>query len=207
MTEHPSLKLAKDKRIKLFQISSGEFAAYGFKQASLNRIISEVKMSKSSFYHYFQNKEDLFRVTLENVLSPVLLVHHSIDLEAMAVETFWPTLIAKVGEAMAIVTASPETVLAGKMFYRCYDDPDGHEVAQEILGEFKDWTTKLIQRGQALELIRTDIPESLLISVLMSMGMTMDRWMMENWDQLDDGERMQLGQAGFGLFLRLVKPD
>ena len=207
MPDHPSLKLAADKRRKLFQISSGEFAAKGFKQASLNRIISEMKMSKSSFYHYFQNKEDLFRVTLENVLGPVLQVHHSIDLEALTTDDFWPTLIGKGSEAMALVTTLPETVLAGKMFYRCYDDPDGHAVAQDMMDEFTDWTTHLIQRGQALKLVRTDMPETLLISILMSMGISMDRWMMENWDQLDDDERMQLGQAGFGLFLRLVKPD
>lgn len=77
MSEHPSHKLPNDKRIRLFQVSSGEFVSFGFKQASLNRIISEVGMSKSSFYHYFANKEDLFRQTLEYVLKPVLDLHET----------------------------------------------------------------------------------------------------------------------------------
>ncbi|MCP5039180.1 MAG: TetR/AcrR family transcriptional regulator [Rhodobacteraceae bacterium] len=207
MIEHPSHKLPTDKRAALFQISSGEFAANGFKQASLNRIISELGMSKSSFYHYFANKQDLFRQTLEYVLKPVLDLHQSVDIKALTTDTLWPSIMQIVGEATRMVNSSPEMVMAGRMFYRCYDDPGGHELTQEILGEFTTWTTKLIQHGQVLGVFRSDLPDTFLIEILMAMGMSMDRWIVKNWDELDEQGRMDISQAGFSLFVRLLEPD
>ena len=37
-----------------------EFAAHGFHDASLNRIIEAAGISKGSMYYYFDGKEDLF---------------------------------------------------------------------------------------------------------------------------------------------------
>ncbi|HGG06102.1 MAG TPA: TetR/AcrR family transcriptional regulator, partial [Aliiroseovarius sp.] len=81
MHDHPSNKLPADKRERLFQISSGEFAANGFSQASLNRIISQAGMSKSSFHHYFSNKADLFEQTFHAVLGPIFGLQQEIDID------------------------------------------------------------------------------------------------------------------------------
>ncbi len=206
MDEHPSMRLADDKRRMLFRVSSAEFAANGFKQASLNRIISELGMSKSSFYHYFENKTDLFQQTLEHGMAPLLATHQAIDLEAMTAETLWPTIMQFAGEMMQSVNQSPDMVTAGRMFYRVMENPDERELTKGIIGDFSDWVLRLIQRGQGLGVFRNDLPESLLIDMIMAMGMSMDRWMLSHWEELSDAEKEEIGVRGFELFVRLLEP-
>jgi AcrR family transcriptional regulator len=207
VTEHPSHKLAADKRALLFRVASAEFSANGFKQASLNRIISQIGMSKSSFYHYFSNKADLFQETLEDVLRPIIAARQAIDLEALTVETLWPTVIKVAGEMTQQFNETPEIVSVGRMFHRCLENPEERELTQGIIHEITAWTVQLIQRGQALGMFRKDLPETLLIDILMAMGMSMDRWMLTNWDAYSDAERMELSQKSFGLFVRLLAPE
>ncbi len=164
-------------------------------------------MSKSSFYHYFANKEDLFRQTLEYVLKPVLDLHETIDLETLTAENLWPTIMGMAEGATALVNSSPDMIMAGRMFYRCYDDPGGHYLAEEILGEFSNWATNFLKKGQDLGVFRTDLPVSLLIDMLMAVGMSMERWMLKNWESISEEERLDVSQSGFGLFVTLLEPQ
>lgn len=206
MVEHPSMRLSHDKRRLLFQVSSAEFAANGFKQASLNRIISELRMSKSSFYHYFENKTDLFLRTMEHAMAPLLATHQTIDLEALTAETLWPTIMQFASEMVQIVNQSPDMVTAGRMFYRCMENPKERDMTQNIVGEFTDWVERLIKRGQALGLFRKDLPESLLIDMIMAMGKSMDLWVLNHWEEFSDEEREAIAAGGFDLFMRLLEP-
>ena len=206
MVEHPSMRLSEDKRRMLFQVSSAEFAANGFKQASLNRIISEVGMSKSSFYHYFENKTDLFQQTLQHVMAPLFAVDQIIDMDALTAETLWPVIMQFAGEMMQIVNQSPDMVTAGRMFYRVMENPEERELTKGTIGEFTNWILRLIQRGQALGVFRSDLPESLLIDMIMALGMSMDRWMLSHWEDLSDTEKEEIGARGFDLFQRLLEP-
>ena len=45
---------------QLFTAAAQEFTDLGYEQASLNRILERAAMAKSSFYHYFQDKNGLF---------------------------------------------------------------------------------------------------------------------------------------------------
>lgn len=207
MVEHPSMRLSDDKRHLLFQVSSAEFAANGFKQASLNRIISDLGMSKSSFYHYFENKTDLFQQTLQHVMTPLVDAHQKIDLEALTAETLWPSVLQLAGEMMQMVNQSPDMVTAGRMFYRVMENPEERELTKGMIGEFSDWTLRLIQRGQALGVFRNDLPDSLLIDMIMALGMSMDRWMLSHWEELSDAEKEEIGARGFDLFVRLLEPS
>ncbi len=41
------------------------FARYGFKKTTMDEIAKAVRKGKSSLYHYFKNKEDVFRAVVE----------------------------------------------------------------------------------------------------------------------------------------------
>lgn len=58
--------LAKEKQDNIICTSKIEFTKYGFYEASINRIIKDVGISRGSFYQYFENKEDLFIYILNN---------------------------------------------------------------------------------------------------------------------------------------------
>lgn len=50
---------------KLLDAALAEFNAYGYEQASINRILDKAGMSKGQFYYHFQNKEALYFALME----------------------------------------------------------------------------------------------------------------------------------------------
>jgi AcrR family transcriptional regulator len=206
MHNHPSQKLSAEKRARLFQISSGEFAANGFNQASLNRIISEVGMSKSSFYHYFKNKTDLFQQTIDQAVTPVLQQHGGIDLSTLTAENLWPKLIQMASELIELVNQSPDLITIMRMFYRSLDNADESALVAVYKDDLTNWLTQLLNRGQELGVFRDDLPDNLLIDLLMAMSMSIDRWMLAKWEEISTQERMKISQKAFDIFARLLSP-
>ncbi len=198
--------MPEDKRTHLFAAARTEFAQHGFSQASLNRIISGVGMSKSSFYHYFENKTDLFRQILDQAIAPVLAARDDFDLGALTHETYWPSIQFMTRQMAEMANASPETVMVGRMFYQSREKPEDQGLTHDILRLSMDWATDLLHRGQALGLVRNDLPESFLVDSIMSLGMSMDQWILAHWDDLSDGERLKLSDQIFDVFVRLLAP-
>ncbi|MFT4716910.1 MAG: AcrR family transcriptional regulator [Paracoccaceae bacterium] len=204
MHTHPSQKLPTDRRALLFRVSSAEFAANGFNQASLNRIISEIRMSKSSFYHYFKNKTDLFQQTLDQAITPVLEQHGGFDIQTLTAENLWPKLLHMAGELIDLINVSPDLITIMRMFYRSMDDADESVLVAEKKAELTQWLTLLLRRGQELQVFRDDLPDSLMIDILMSMGMSIDRWMLARWENTQAVERIEISQKTFELFVRVL---
>ncbi len=205
VNEHPSDKLSEEKRAQLFTIASGEFAAKGFAQASLNRIISEIGMSKSSFYHYFENKTDLYRQTLNQAMAPFLEARGSFDLGLLTAKNYWPTSQIMMQEMAKMTNSSPEVVMVGRMFYRSLENPEERELTRDIMAESTDWLTSLLRRGQDLGTLRDDLPSGLMIDMLMALGMSIDRWLLIHWDELSDEDRLKLNSKSFELFKRMLE--
>ncbi len=195
-----------ERRTRLFRAACDEFARHGFSQASLNRIIGAVGMSKSSFYHYFRDKADLFRQTLSDALAPVVALQRRIDIDALERDNLWPTVEAALTDGFQVVQSHPEIITAGRMFYRSREDREGAALTAEFLGATSDWITRLIHRGQRLGMFRDDLPEELLLDLLMAMGVSMDRWMLIHWEELGPEQRMRLGLAGFDIARRILAP-
>lgn len=203
---HPSQKLPQDKLAKLYRVAGSEFAQHGFSGASLNRVIAGIGMSKSSFYHYFENKTDLFRQTLETAMKPMIDAHNAIDLGSLTSDTFWPVLGRMTEDMTSLVNGSPEMVTIGRMFYRCQETPDERDLTAGVVEEFTGFVSALIMRGQELGQIRIDLPGSLLIDLIMSLGMAADRWMLTRWHELSDAERIDLNTRTLDLFRRILAP-
>ncbi len=206
MENHPSRKLPQDRRKRIFRVAAQEFATHGFKGASLNRIIASVGMSKSSFYHYFRNKRDLFAQILDDALGPFVAAQASFDFAQLTQENFWPMIERIAAEMSDMANQSPQLVLVGRMFYRCHENPLERELTSGVMDLSVKWLTGLIRRGQELGLLRCDLPESFLIDLLMTTGMSIDRWFLEHWDELSPDERAELNAKAFDLFRRLLEP-
>src|SRR5579863_2209492 len=54
-----------EKREPLLDAATHEFAAHGYDDASINRILLAAGFSKGSFYYYFDDKADLAAAVLE----------------------------------------------------------------------------------------------------------------------------------------------
>jgi len=54
--------LDEKKRQHIMEVVIDEFAAHEYKSASISKICQVAGIAKGSFYQYFQNKKDLYRV-------------------------------------------------------------------------------------------------------------------------------------------------
>ena len=198
--------MAPEKRERLFQAARDEFAARGFSHASLNRIIGAVGMSKSSFYHYFRDKADLFHQTFTSTLAPIIELQETIDIDSLTRDSLWPTIMASMRQAVQITQTRPEIIIAGRMFYKSRDASEGAALTGEYLGALSGWITGIIHRGQEVGAFRDDLPDDLLIDMLMAMGMTMDNWMLTRWDRFDESERSGLMVKFIDIVQRFLAP-
>ena len=57
--------LNSEKRKRLIDAATIEFITNKFEKVSINKIIAKAKISRGSFYQYFQDKEDLYIYLLE----------------------------------------------------------------------------------------------------------------------------------------------
>ncbi len=202
----PADKLPAGKRAELFRIAVEEFSAQGFKHASLNRIIAGIGMSKSSFYHYFQNKADLFQRSLDHILAPHLADLEALDFEALDTETFWPALQAIVREQTLSANRSPEAIMISRMIYRAMDDPEERALTERALEFSTQWLTALIGRGRALGLVRRDLPEELLFTTVMGFSTAFERWVLDHWDGFSEDERVDLAEKAVDAYRRFLQP-
>lgn len=67
MPKQTFLNLPEEKRNFIINAAADEFAEYGFEAASINRIVANSKISKGSFYQYFEDKADVFRGLIDAV--------------------------------------------------------------------------------------------------------------------------------------------
>ncbi len=61
MPKKTFFNINEEKRKMIEEKAINEFAVYSYENSSINRIVENCKISKGSFYQYFENKEDLFR--------------------------------------------------------------------------------------------------------------------------------------------------
>ena len=205
MKAHPSDRLSAERQQALFSAAVQEFSSRGFKQASLNRIIAETGMSKSSFYHFFANKADLFHRTLDHCTAPYVAGLAAYDPTCLQAENFWSELQSVMRAQTLMANASSEIGLVVRMLQRALDDPEEKAFIADLMETTTHWLAALIRRGQQLGLVRNDLPETLLIATIMGFSMSFDQWIFARWDELSDDERLTLADAGADAYRRLLE--
>jgi AcrR family transcriptional regulator len=68
-------KLEADKQQRVLDTAIDEFAAHGFKQASLNHVVQKLGIAKGSIFQYFGTKERLFGFIFDHAVD---LVRHTL---------------------------------------------------------------------------------------------------------------------------------
>ena len=197
-------KLDADRRTRLFESAAEEFAAHGFDGASLNRILEKSGMSKSSLYYYFDDKADLFTTMIERSLAVLFREIGGFDPAALDADTFWGAFEELYRRAIAVVDRNAWLVQFGGMFYRLRNDPGQGSATGRLFLAARKWVTLIVERGQALGVVRTDLPQSLLIDSTMSLLETLDRWVVAHWGQLGQGEKDALPRQHIALFRSLM---
>jgi len=60
-----------NKKEKILMVSIAEFAEYGFENASTNRMVKKMNISKGSLFQYFNTKEELYTYVIDYVVKRI----------------------------------------------------------------------------------------------------------------------------------------
>ena len=197
--------LPTEQQRTILRAALDEFAAHGFHDASLNRVIEAAGISKGSMYYYFDGKEDLYahvaRTELERLFADVgpLAMPDDADPDA-----FWATLADYYFRLMAALTASPRLAALVRGWVAAAQSPALQQAQQEMEQASLPWLEHTLAAGQRLGAVRTDLPSALLIAVVLGMGQAMDIWLMTQSPGPD--ELSTLTGALIGMIRGAVRP-
>lgn len=199
--------LEPEKQNRLFDSAAEEFADHGYEGASLNRILERSGMSKSSLYYYFDDKADLFISLTERSMAYLLKEIGGLDPAALTGDTYWSALEARARRSLEISNKNQWYVKLGRMVLRLRGEPKGMARTGRLYDAIRRFVGGMLVRGQELGVVRTDLPQSLMIDSAMALGEALDRWMLINWDQMTPDARLDLMRVNFGLLRKLLEPD
>ena len=178
-------KLPPARRAALLEAAAREFSDRGFEDASLNHILELAGVSKGAAYYYFDDKEDLFLTVIHNYLAELGITNFQEMPETVTAETFWPSLRDVYRRTFVKTPDHPFAFgvwrAAGEVFRARRDGPLARFVDQYI-----DVLARLLRRGQELGVLRTDLPDDLLMAWMRAVDDAHDRWILDHWAEMDD---------------------
>lgn len=191
---------------RLLEVAASEFARNGYQRASLNRIIRTCGMSKSSFYHFFDSKAELFNVVVEE--ASIALAR---DLQIPAPDAFdgsdfWRQ-IGRLAEHLARLSESESWYVDfGKLFYLPDTPLESSTALQGVNGRIAQWIEAVVEQGQQAGAIRTDLPHSLLVGLTLSILRSLDAWTLHHMPEISPEDRPTLGHQQLDIMQRVLAP-
>jgi AcrR family transcriptional regulator len=198
-------KLPVKKRERIMEAAAKEFAAHGYDGASLNRILDEAGISKGAAYYYFDDKADLFATTVLHY-SQELMADLSFDLAQLTAVNFWDELTAVYRHQFTSYAERPWVFGVAKAGGSLTMEMLAAGPLVELWQQAQFLLAQLIQRGRELGVIRADIPEDLLLSLLIAVDDAHDRWLFAHWSELSPTDLEQAASRISDTLRRLLSP-
>lgn len=138
-------RLAPEARAAVLDVARTHFARDGFSEASYNRIIAEAGISKTSAYHYFDGKADLYGAVRADVLARLADVLGAWEPSA-EVSAFWQQFHD----------------VAGRLADHLARHPDDRVLLAAEVPPADAWTPALIEDAVHLGLVRAEDREIMI---------------------------------------------
>lgn len=165
--------LESDKQQRILEIAIDEFAAHGFRQASMNRMVQKLAIAKGSLFQYFVNKEGLFRVIFDHAVE---LVRRS--LRQVKQDTAEQDFFQRIGQSLL---AGIRFIQRHPRIYRIYlkmifqeDFPLRAEFLQQVHLFSNDYLRPMVEKGIADGDLRSDLNVNMSVFFLDAL---MDRFL------------------------------
>jgi AcrR family transcriptional regulator len=198
-------KLDREKQARILEAAAREFGVHGFDGASLNHILAAAGISKGAAYYYFDDKADLFGAVVHHYLDHVV-EETRFDLGALTGDTFWPGVLALADQMQAHLAEMPWVVGLAKAIWRMPRAEVEQGPLGEVLRPLWGWLREIMARGQALGVVRRDLPMDLLVALVISMDEAGDRWLSENWEAIGDAEARRILLEIVRAYRRVLEP-
>ncbi len=172
-------RLAPEQQTAILDAALDEFAAHGFRDASLNRIIASSGISKGSMYYYFDGKEDLYTHVIRAGLEQLLADGGGAPTPAADgdPDAFWASLEQQYLQLMRTLNASPRLAGVLRDWLTGTGAPALGAAQREAEQAVMPWLQNTLATGQAIRAVRTDLPPELIIALAMALGQAIDTWL------------------------------
>ncbi|KUI43153.1 hypothetical protein AU197_24355 [Mycobacterium sp. IS-1590] len=194
-----------EKRRRLVETAAVEFGSAGYEHASLNRIIEQCGMSKSSFYYILPSKAELYEFVLQELTAAVSAEIDVVEPEQFAGTEFWSRVERYFENLIRIAQHERHFLLLGRMFYLQAPDPAKTAVGA-ALGAVREWVQEVLRVGRRCGAVRTDLPEPLQAELVFRILQVFDEWTIANYAAFSDSARQELAVAQFATIRRTLAP-
>jgi AcrR family transcriptional regulator len=198
-------ELAPERLEVVLRTAAREFAAAGYEHASLNRIIAECAMSKSSFYHYFDSKAALFDTVVRRAMAGLAGELAAPPPEALDGPEFWDHLEVLAARVLDLAARTDWYADAARLFY-LPDAPAAESPAvRESTAAIRTWFAGTLAVGRRCGQVRDDLPGALQAALVTDVVRSLDTWSLEH---VMDGalDRGQVAALLVDLLRRLLAP-
>lgn len=196
-------KLPDAQRTAWLDIAEEEFRAFGFEAASLNRILTRAAISKGQAYYYFADKGELYRAVIERAFNELAGL---LDVEPTKPESaadYWQQTAVLFGNVTTIFKQNDRLADLGRDIYR---EAKAQAAIADLLEFLHGRFGRLIENGQKLGAIRSDLPLALLTNMAFAAAREADQWFALNTQDLDQRTTLALNQRVFTLFTAMLAP-
>ncbi|SDS84752.1 DNA-binding transcriptional regulator, AcrR family [Brevibacterium siliguriense] len=169
MSETALARMRPERRAALIDAAAREFASRTFEEASLNRIISSCGMSKSSFYHVVDSKDDLFALLVADLAAAARRFWSPPAPESFA-DGFWDRARSVWDDIARTWPDSPELTLLWHIVYANSDSPAVRALAERV----EAWVRAVLIAGRESEAIDVECPLELQTLAVFSLLRTFD---------------------------------
>lgn len=198
-------KLTSEKQETILEAAAKEFADKGYDNASLNQILLDAGLSKGAAYYYFDDKADLF-VTAVTYYSQLVMSNVVIDFEALTADNFWHTLADVYRQQFHQARERPWVFGAMKSVGSLSAEMMAQEPFATFVAALQSMLQQLLETGQTLGVVRTDLPDDLLYLLVTAVDEAHDQWMLSQWSELDEAGLETAVSRIIQLLQRLLSP-
>lgn len=156
-----------EKKARLLDAATREFAAHGYELASINTILDDAGLSKGSFYYYFDDKADLAATVLISLSEPLMQLT---EFRPVATpDAFWAELRrVSLIQLKALESKRVPFEAVTRLSNALAKDP---ELAAKVMPSFAprvQATMRFLQSGVDVGALRRDVPLPMLTALIQS---------------------------------------
>ena len=133
--------------------------------------------------------------------------HRELDLAALSAESFWPTFAEL--HRLPLLSACERPWLFTVISVAAHVPPTvkEREPLASLAHQIRTLVTRLIQRGQELGVIRTDLPIELLFAWLHALDHASDQWLMNHWEHLERPDIARVSDQTVAAISKALAPE
>ncbi|MDO3639651.1 TetR/AcrR family transcriptional regulator [Mycolicibacterium arseniciresistens] len=191
------------RRRRLVQVAAVEFAESGYSGTSLNRIIADCGMGKSSFYYLFASKSELFEFVTTELIAEAASRWTVPDPAGFSGTQFWPRVADVFAEFLRVSEEHEAFLLLARLFYS--DAPGSAKTTVGgALAAVEDWVRRALAEGRRCGAVRDDLPEDLQYRLTVGALRLFDEWTVAQHDRFSADGLRRLTDAQFATLRRML---